>query len=75
MDALSAGAPYYFSAVVMQHLGRGLVMNANNLQGLPTPEQGVLACQLLEVSEAVTYACMHACMLDKADMKQEPCMS
>jgi hypothetical protein len=79
MDALSAGAPYYFSAVVMQHLGRGF-MNANNLQGLPTPEQGVLACQLLgEVSEAVTYACMHACMhacmLDKADMKQEPCMS
>lgn len=51
MTALSVDAPYYLSAVVLQHLGRGQA-NAANLRGLPSPEQGVMACQLLDVSAA-----------------------
>lgn len=49
LDALSIDAPFYFTAVILTHLGRGYT-NANNLRGLPSPEQGVLACQLLQVT-------------------------
>lgn len=55
LEALSPGAPFYFTAVIIQHLGRGFV-NANNLRGLPNLEQGVMACQLLQVSELLRWA-------------------